>query len=96
MPSDCTEPQSDSGFRWENPDSAFVRANVEPGHPSLGTEPQNDARPCMADGCRLPGRFILGLDEGTTTCWCIEHVMPRGGEWLGGLVQAIRETIDRG
>jgi len=38
-----TEPQNDSGFRWENPDSAFVRANVEPGHPSLGTEPQNDS-----------------------------------------------------
>jgi hypothetical protein len=32
--------QPDHGFRWENPESEFVRANVEPGHPSLGDEPQ--------------------------------------------------------
>lgn len=47
----------------------------------------------MADGCTLPGRFIVGIDGGTTTCWCVRHITSEGAEWLVHLVEGVRLAL---
>jgi hypothetical protein len=56
----------------------------------------DDARPCMANGCDWPGRFILGIDQGTTTCWCVRHVQPLGVAWIIDLVDGVRGALPPG
>ena len=53
----------------------------------------DDARPCMADHCTMPGRFILGIDNGTSTCWCVRHVQPEGIKWMLDLVDGVRGCL---
>lgn len=53
--------------------------------PEEGIKPlsdSDDGRPCMATGCDWPGRFIVGIDGGTTTCWCVQHISGHGVAWL--------------
>ena len=50
-------------------------------------------RPCMVTGCRKPGRFILGVEDGTTTGWCIDHVDPDGIKYFRLFVDSIRDIV---
>ena len=68
---------------------------IEP--PFISDEPLPEtARPCEhAEGCRLPGRFAIGIDQGAMRYWCVDHT-DEGIAYFRTLVRGIRESIGRG
>ena len=62
----------------------------------LFDSPMHDAaRPCEhAEGCQLPGRFAIGIDQGAMRYWCVDHT-EEGITYFRQLVGGIRESIGR-